>query len=176
LFCLLLAAAHAAPGGEPATRSVLLHPVAGDPIPLGTLTLTPEADGHRFQLTLDFPGLESKFLSMRPFRCLVGPQTVCHLPYPYENRRRISGTNLTDLEYALLFIRKTPEEYGIDPWNGLYYRLRWEADGRITGELHELDLNVLASPPPAGDLRPITRDQLHPAPAAEHWLPWLTIE
>jgi len=37
-------------------------------------------------------------------------------------------------------------------------------------------MNVLASPPEGGSLRPVTEDDLEEADADSHWLPKLTIE
>nr|MDJ0640618.1 hypothetical protein [Paracoccaceae bacterium] len=115
------------------------------------------------------------FLSMRPFKCLEGPEKHwCHVPYPYEIRRDLSA-DLTDLEYDFLFLWKAATDYGIDTWNGVYYRL--EADGAgFAGTLHELDLGQLAVPPAAGELRPIAEKDLHEADPESHWLPRLIVE
>ena len=106
---------------------------------------------------------ENHFLSMRPFKCLPHPQRmICRLPYPYEIKRRITESDLTDLEYDLLFLHKVPGEYGIKSWNGLYYVLKM-AGRDLVGELHETDLNVLQAPPEDGDLWPIDPLEIHPA-------------
>lgn len=115
------------------------------------------------------------FLSMRPFKCLTGPDKHwCYVPYPYENARDISD-DLTDLEYDLLFIWKGAGEYGINMWNGVYYVLS-EEDGRLTGAMYEMDMDVLSAPPEAGNLRPIRDRDLEPAEPESHWLPRLVIE
>lgn len=158
-----------------APLTLRLHPVEGEALELGTVSLTPEGDGRRFRVDWDERMFENHFLSMRPFQCLQrGEHMLCHLPYPYENPRLIEGDDLTDLEYDLLFIRKAPDEYGIDPWNGVYYRLHWNGE-TIEGELMEVDMNLLASPPPPGVRRPITAEDLHPADPDNHWLPRLSI-
>jgi len=177
LGIMLVAAGSLASAVDAGEREMTLRllPVEGDALEMGTLSLMPDGDGYRFRLTWDESKFENHFLSMRPFRCLEGAeQMLCHLPYPYDNDRRVGNADLTDLEYDLLFIRKSPTEYGIDPWNGVYYRLRW-VDGDIEGELMEVDMNVLAAPPPPGVRRPITPDQLHPADPDNHWLPELSI-
>lgn len=88
------------------------------------------------------------FLSMRPFRCLQGvKEWFCYLEYPYELKNVISVNDLSDLEYQLLFIKKTSSEFGINAWNGLYYKLTIQDNGEITGTLFEGDLNTLQSPP-----------------------------
>jgi hypothetical protein len=166
--CLLLPTAVAGAAALGPELTIRLHPEQGEPIELGRVMLTPEGDGYRFQVRLDESRFEDQFLSMRPFKCLPHPaQVICHLPYPYENQRLVTAADLTDLEYDLLFLHKTPEEYGINAWNGLYFALRMTADG-FEGELRETDLNVLASPPEDGDLRPIKRAELYPA-SDRHW-------
>ncbi len=116
------------------------------------------------------------FLSMRPFKCLEGSEKDwCHVPYPYPNRRQLTGNDLTDLEYDLLFLWRGTSEYGINMWNGVYYQL--EQDGSaLTGQLYELDMDLLSAPPADGELRPISDADLHEADPDSHWLPGLTIE
>lgn len=140
----------------------------GKRIHIGELMLVPDKDGYKTTVILDDSKFEDKFLSMRPFNCLPHPQqVVCHLAYPYENKRFISSDDLADLEYDLLFIHKKPEEYGIDAWNGFYYEMKM-TDSGFEGELRETDLNVLAAPPKDGNLRPIKRTELHEA-SDKHW-------
>ena len=99
---------------------------------------------------------------------------MCHLPYPYENRRVFSAEDMADLEYELLFLHKRPTEWGIDAWNGLYYQMELQGD-HIEGTLNEIDLNVLASPPEPGNERPLRDVELHPAEGGKHAFPRLTI-
>lgn len=147
---------------------ILMEDAGGRTLPIGTLHLEPLEDGYRTKVELDESVFEDQFLSMRPFKCLPDPrETVCYLPYPYENRRQIREGDLTDLEYDLLFLHKSSSEYGINAWNGFYYELTRTQDG-FTGELRETDLNVLAAPPEAGDLRPIERSALFEA-SDKHW-------
>ena len=47
----------------------------------------------------------------------------------------------------MLFIWKSPGNFGIDAWNGVYYQLSWQEDGTLLGKLLQGDLNVLADPP-----------------------------
>jgi hypothetical protein len=131
-------------------------------------------DGYR--LSFSEQPFGDYFLSMRPFRCIERGETMlCHLPYPYENRRRLGREALTDLEYDLLFIARSPTEYGIDPWNGRYFRLRWEGDG-IVGDLYETDLGILAAPPEGGNLRPLAEvDMVAMEPGGGPWAPVLRI-
>lgn len=117
-----------------------------------------------------------EFLSMRPFKCIDHEkQMICHLIYPYKKRGHITSDDLMDLEYDLLFLHKSPTEYGINAWNGLYYKLNQTNQGFI-GQLMEIDLNILAAPPEDDILRPITIDMLHEADPAAHIYPRLIIE
>lgn len=155
-------------------RTIWLHPTDGAPIAVGTVTLETADTGYT--VIWDDSKFGDHFLSMRPFKCLEGPRKLwCRVPYPYQNRRQITGGDLTDLEYDLLFLWKGAGEYGINMWNGIYYRL--SADGnQLTGTLHEVDMDLLAAPPEDGNLRPITEDDLEVGDPDSHWLPHLTIE
>lgn len=153
-------------------RTVFLEDNEGARIAVATLDVA--ADGT-YALRLDERAFTDHFLSMRPFKCLEGPDKHwCHVPYPYEIRRDLSA-DLVDLEYDFLFLWKGATDYGIDTWNGIYYRLEEDGD-RLTGTLHELDLGELAVPPAAGDLRPIMAKDLHEAEPESHWLPRLVVE
>lgn len=152
-------------------REIFLIDGQGDRLRIGQIRF--EGDGY--ELALDGADFADHFLSMRPFRCITaGERQLCHLEYPYANARDLSA-ELTDLEYDLLFVSKGAGEYGIDMWNGAYYRLAPDGDG-LTGTLHEVDLRPLAVPPPAGEMRPIRERDLHAAEPADHWLPVLRIE
>jgi hypothetical protein len=160
-------------------------PVGGRPISLrsstetieiGTVDFQGSGESRKITVMLKDGLFKDHFLSMRPFKCLEGPKFYCHLPYPYDWRGEVSETDLTDLEYALLFVQKEPTAYGINLWHGIYYRMALGADGRISGTLHEVDMDALASPPAAGDLRPLTLDMLNAADPASQWLPEILIE
>ena len=154
------------------TRDVFLEDGAGDRIEIGTLDLS---DDGRYRFDLKDAAFSDHFLSMRPFKCLDGPEkTWCHVPYPYDIRRDISA-DLIDLEYDLLFLWKRSNDYGIDMWNGVYYRLT-EDEAGLTGTLHEMNMDILSAPPDAGNLRPIKPDDLHESDPDSHWLPRLIIE
>jgi len=147
-----------------------------DRVRIGTLAVEAFDEEGGFRVTLDEDAFGDYFLSMRPFRCITHrDKMLCHLPYPYENRRRLSREDLTDLEYDLLFIARSPTEYGIDPWNGRYFDLRWEGD-RLVGDLFEMDLDILAAPPEDGSLRPLADAERVPLGASEsQWAPVLRI-
>jgi hypothetical protein len=154
------------------TRSVYLLDEQGTRIQIANVEI--EADGEYVVSMRDEP-FTNHFLSMRPFRCLDGPQkNWCHVPYPYEIKRNITD-ELTDLEYDFLFVWKGSGDYGINMWNGVYYNLQ-EVDGQIVGALHEMDMDTLSAPPDAGELRPIKAKHLHESDPESHWLPHLIVE
>ena len=73
---------------------------------------------------------------------------------------------MRSLEYDLLFIHRGANDYGIDAWNGLYFKIddvskSAGAVSEIVGHLREVDLNILASPPENGVVWPITEEDLH---------------
>lgn len=173
---LLLGVAAATAAAPAGTMSIALHTDDGQRVVIGQANFRANGDAWNYTVTYDETRFVDKFLSMRPFRCLEHAGTVlCHLPYPYAKTRRITAEDLRDLEYDLLFLEKSPDEYGINPWNGRYFVLRFTAAG-VEGILHEVDLNVLAAPPDAGVTHPITPAMLHPADPAAQPFPRLTIE
>ncbi len=127
-------------------------------------------------VTMDYTAFNDHFLSMRPFKCIESAsEWFCHLPYPYNTRSIVSASDLADLEYQLLFIKKTPTEFGIDAWNGLYYQLTLNDDGRMEGQLLEGDLNVLASPPEEDFARPIDLNEFIAADTSRRPFPKIVI-
>jgi hypothetical protein len=164
---LLVAASSIAAAAEPmlpqGSKTISLVAADGTHQKIGHVNFTPDGDASKFDVLLDAPEFGDEFLSMRPFRCLADVKEMwCHLAYPYDLEKRITSADLTDLEYALLFLFKPPAGYGIDAWNGLYFKLALTGDGNITGKLNEADFNVLASPPEAKNLRPLADAGLTP--------------
>ena len=128
------------------------------------------------QVNIDTDAFTEHFLSMRPFRCIEGEsEWFCYLKYPYDLRSVITADDLSDLEYQLLFIRKTPSEFGIDAWNGLYYKLSLHDDGSITGKLLEGDLNSLQSPPAEKYAKPVDLEEFIPGSKTKRLFPALRI-
>lgn len=164
--------------GDSAPRQITLQAENGEQLTIGQLLLSPSEKGYRAEVKMDDGVYGDYFLSMRPFKCLESEtQLLCHLPYPYQNARQIRPDDLIDLEYQLLFNRKVPTDYGINPWFGVYYKLHWEnpPHGPITGQLHETNMDILAAPPEDPATKPITAEELYEADLAEHWLPTLII-
>jgi hypothetical protein len=153
-------------------RRVYLEDAGGARLAIATLNFRPDGS---YSARMNETVFADHFLSMHPFKCLEGPDKLwCHVPYPYAIDRNVSS-DLTDIEYDFLFVWKGADAYGIDMWNGIYYRLS-EQDGKLVGELHEMDMNVLAAPPAAGDMRPVDDAQIHPPDPDSHWLPRMVIE
>lgn len=144
---------------------------------IGEVTFNDVGDGNTAVLVnMDNSQFTEHFLSMRPFRCIEGPsEWFCYLEYPYDLRSTISKEDLSDLEYQLLFIRKTPEEFGIDAWNGLYYQLTQESDGTLSGTLLEGDLNSLQSPPQEKYAKPVELTEFIPGSKTKRLFPSLRI-
>lgn len=158
------------------TRQVALVDQEDQETIIGMVHFVDANDLTSFKVDLDADVFADHFLSMRPFRCIEGPQAwSCHLPYPYDSRLLIGPDDFVDLEYALLFIDKKPTEFGINAWNGRYYKLNLLDDGTIEGVLHEVDLNILASPPEGAFARPIAEKDLTEADAQSHRFPKLRI-
>lgn len=174
VFLALLAfaipgAALAGPALPEGRKVIALVGLGGDRLEIGHVTFTKDGDIAAFDIRIEAPEFAEQFLSMRPFPCLAGAkETWCHLAYPYDLKRRISSSDLTDLEYALLFLFKPPTGYGIDPWNGLYFRLALADDGSIGGAVHDVNLAPLGVPPADRSARTIMPSELTPSDPATH--------
>ncbi|MEP3948162.1 hypothetical protein [Ascidiaceihabitans sp.] len=161
-----------APMVQAETKSVYLEDIAGARIQIASVDVAATGD---YKITMSDAPFTDHFLSMRPFRCLQGPaKHWCFVPYPYEIERNISD-DLTDLEYDFLFVWKGATDYGINMWNGVYYKMQ-QVEGRVSGTLHEMDMDILSAPPATGDLRPVAEKHLHESDPESHWLPRLVIE
>lgn len=164
-----------------AQKTISLIARDGSKLKIGELILirTPDGQtpaGHTFKINFDTTKFSEHFLSMRPFKCIDGPQTFCHLIYPYKTKNLITPSDTMDLEYALLFVHKNQKEYGINFWNGVYYRISQNDDGSFSGIVWETDMNELASPPENEYDRPIGKDDLAEAAEGKHRFPRLEIK
>lgn len=143
---------------------------------IGTINFKPQGGFSNYKITWNDEVFSNHFLSMRPFKCLTGDtKQWCQVPYPYPIKRSVRPHDLTDLEYDLLFIWKGATEYGINMWNGVYYRLNIEG-GRIYGTMHEMDMDKLSAPPKNDNFRPIRDQDLEKAESSSHWLSKVIIE
>jgi hypothetical protein len=152
-------------------REVFLAPSDGARIKIADLSVS----DNTYSISMNDAVFTDHFLSMRPFKCIEGPEKHwCHVPYPYENRHSLSD-DFTDLEYDFLFLWKGASEYGINMWNGVYYVLEEDGD-QLVGRLHEMDMDTLSAPPDPGELRPVTMKNLEPGEPESLWLPMLIVE
>lgn len=143
---------------------------------VASIRFTRNGDGATYEIAWRDDKFSDHFLSMRPFKCLEGPLKYwCRIPYPYPNRRTVSKADLVDLEYDTMFIWKGAAEYGINMWNGVYYKLRVDGD-RLVGSINEIDMDKLSAPPEDGNLRPVREMDLEPGEVESHWLPTVVIE
>jgi len=176
LFALLLFASLsgvAAAADLTGTRTVTLHGHHGEKIVLGQILFTPDADGYRFEFKPNRAVFEERFLAMRPFPCLDG-ETVSLCQFPFASPRRITGTDLTDLEYQFMFLQKPRASVSLDPFNGVYYEMTLK-DGRIEGQLKEVDMTPITAPE-GQQARPIRHEDLVMVDTDGKWLPRMTIE
>jgi hypothetical protein len=68
------------------------------------------------------------------------------VPYPYAQPGTVSTTDLAWLEHSLLFMFKTPTEFGAKLWNGIYFQLKLTERG-LEGTPQAVDLNRISAPP-----------------------------
>jgi len=157
------------------SKKVYLVSTTGELTHFADVELTPDGDKVAYKVFIIDKPFENQFLSMRPFQCVMGKkQVMCHVPYPYEKSGFITESDLTELSYDLLFLHKNPAEYGINLWNGIFYKLTLNA-GEITGVLYEVDMNTIASPPKTEEL-PFTEDQVFEADLDNYVYPRVLIK
>lgn len=153
----------------------------GSRIHIARLRFTPAAGGAAsYELQLQHEPFTDHFLSMREFKCLAGgPEISCYVPYPYANPRTVgpgsSAAELAWLEHGLMFLHKSPAEFGAKLWNGLIFGFK--VDGaRLVGTPQAIDLNEIASPPRDLKRPPFGKAQRHEVPEGTRWLRRLEIE
>jgi hypothetical protein len=177
MLCLVYGSAAQA-GVLSGSRTITLSNDQGERVAIGRVVFTPEADGRaRFRIVLD-DKLEEFFLAMRPFRCLTGAtQRLCNFPVERE-APLVSERDLVPLEYALMFMRTAPAALHINPFNGVYYRMK-VVDGRIEGAVHDVDMEPFIVPdsvPLERRTRPLRDTDLSPGDPRSHWMTRITIE
>jgi len=170
LFSTLLAAAPFV-----GKKKVSLITENGELLHIADIKFKADGDAFSYELTMTEQPFTSQFLSMRPFKCIMGvKQIMCHVPYPYSKSGFVTATDLSSLSYDLLFLHKNPAEYGINLWNGMLYKLSVEA-GEITGLVYEVDMNTIASPPEDTD-KPFSNDEVFEAGVGNYVYPRLLIQ
>lgn len=159
------------------TKTIYLKDGEQKLFPIGTVFFhKKENNAVFFKVDLDSSQFNDEFLSMRPFRCIDTPrERICHQPYPYPLERKITNRDYSALEYDLMFIFQTPEQFNsIDAWNGIYYRLQ-KVEDELIGDLQAVDLNLIMAPPDPGINRPILPTDLTPLEPDTHYFQQLII-
>lgn len=155
-------------------KRITLLDKAGNRTEIARVIFEPVEQGSRYELTMIREQFQDYFLSMKEMKCLEGPELWCHLAYPYEQPRIVTVNDLRWLEHDLLFMFKTPKEFGANFWNGIYYQLQ-VVDGMIKGEAQAIDLNALASPPDNLNEPPIGEAERDEVDRDKRWLPMIEI-
>ena len=155
-------------------KSITLLDKAGNRTEIARVIFEPVEQGSRYVLTMHREQFRDYFLSMKEMKCLEGPELWCHLAYPYEQPRIVTADDLRWLEHDLLFMFKTPKEFGANFWNGIYYKLE-VVDGMIKGEAQAIDLNTLASPPDNLNEPPVGEAERDEVDTDKRWLPLIEI-
>lgn len=159
-------------------RKILVAVTAdGQRTPLGHIDFTPAAGAPTtFRLALKTEVFTDHFLSMREFKCLNAAQEIsCHVPYPYPNPATVAPGQLAWLEHSLLFLFKSPSEFGAKLWNGVYYEFQ-ERGAALVGTPKAVDLNEISAPPRDASVPPFRKALRHDMPAQARWLRELVIE
>lgn len=159
------------------TKTLLAVMGDGTRTPIGTVAFTPAAGrATAFKISWRHEAFTDHFLSMREFKCLPGgPEISCQVPYPYAQPGTVAPGQHAWLEHSLLFLHKSPAEFGAKLWNGLYFVLR-EQGNALVGEPQAVDLNEIGAPPARPELPPFSPAKRHEVPAGSRWLRQLVIE
>lgn len=149
---------------------VVLSNHASKEIAIGTLMII---NGKSYELAIEHQKFQDYFLSMKEMKCLTGPELWCHIPYPYDHPHHLNK-DMRWLSHDLLFMYKTPDQFGANFWQGIYYLITPSENG-FSGKAMAVDLNELAAPPPDPTQPMIDEQWLEAVSSSERWLPNLTI-
>ncbi len=177
LVALALAGSAAAAFDFNGRKTLVAVTADGARTPLGSIDFTPAAGAPTtFRLTLKTEVFTDHFLSMREFKCLSAAQEIsCHVPYPYPTPATVGPGQLAWLEHSLLFLFKSPAEFGAKLWNGVYYEFQ-EQGAALVGTPKAVDLNEISAPPRDPSTPPFKKALRHDMPAQARWLRELVIE
>jgi len=175
LLSLLLTSAVSLAAPLEGLKKIYLVSTTGELTQVATVEFKPNNDNIDYTVSIIDKPFENQFLSMRPFKCVMGSkQVMCHVPYPYEKKGFVKRSDLSDLSFDLLFLHKSPSEYGINMWNGIYYKLNKVGD-TIEGKVFEVDMNEIASPPDDTNM-PFDDDQIFEADVTNYVYPKILIK
>lgn len=179
LLCLTVTGlAQAAPAAMTGTKNIVLSNAGGERQIIGTIIFS-DGGNNKTAFRIDMAAnMEDFFLDMRPFRCLTGPvQRLCWFPVKNEEAL-ISADDLLPLEYALMFMRTKAKDLHVNPFHGLYYKLRWTEKG-ISGNVSEVDMAPFIAPdivPVERRKRPLQTQDFFEADLNSNWLPEISFE
>lgn len=169
---LLAAAADDFPLGD---KSIYLKDNNGKEVPIGQVSFTSGGNGLiAYEMNMDTARFKDFFLSMKEMKCLEGKEIWCFIPYPYKHSRTVSASDLRWLEHDLLFMFKTPAEFGANLWNGIYYDMALDG-GMIHGTARAIDLNHISAPPEDLATPPYGEADIDDLETATRWLPFIEI-
>ncbi len=156
-------------------KKIYLVSTSGELTQVATVEFVPNNDNIAYTVSIIDKPFENQFLSMRPFQCVMGAkQVMCHVPYPYEKKGVVTKGDLSDLSFDLLFLHKSPSEYGINMWNGIFYKLA-VVNNQIEGIVFEVDMNILATAPDNLD-EPFAEDEIFEADESNYVYPRVLIK
>ena len=159
------------------SKTITAHTLDKHHTRIGVVNFLPQPDGSAaFTVTMDHAVFTDYFLSMKEFKCLSSPiEVTCHVPYPYQQPGKVTLQDLTWLEHNLLFLFKTPAEFGAKLWNGLYYKFKLTDTG-LLGTPMAIDLNHISAPPDDLSVPTFGPDLRDAIPVGARWLASITIE
>lgn len=159
------------------SKSLIAVAADGTRTTIGAVQFTPaDAGTATFRISLKPEVFTDFFLSMREFKCLPAAREVtCHVPYPYPNPARVAPGDLAWLEHSLLFLHKSPAEFGAKLWNGIYYEFQVRGNA-LAGTPRAVDLNEISAPPRDPSVPPFRKALRHDMPPDARWLAALLIE
>jgi len=156
-------------------REIVLHGRDGSAVVIGHVAFTPRGERSAFAIEMDPARFQDFFLSMKEFKCIEVPGEVfCHVPYPHASPATIAGDDYVWLEHALLFMFKSPQEFGAKLWNGVYYRLQRDGDA-LVGTPQAVDLNQIGAPPADPSRPPYPASERGEIPVGSRWFGRLSI-
>lgn len=163
-------------GGFPlGNKSIYLKDNSDTEFFIGQVRFAERKNGSiTYDLTIDTEKFTDFFLSMKEMKCLEGKEIWCFIPYPYEHPRSVNDTDLRWLEHDLLFMFKTPTEFGANLWNGIYYDMKIEGEA-IRGTARAIDLNYISAPPEDLTVPPYSEADIDELEPATRWLPFIEI-
>jgi hypothetical protein len=159
-------------------RAIVLSNASGEKHTIGHVNFTDAGNGKSSFKIVMADNMEEYFLAMRPFLCLTGPvQRLCWFPV-HNEEALVADDDLLPLEYALMFMRTKAKDLHVNPFNGMYYKLRRDGT-RLVGELHEVDMAPFIAPdmlPVEERKRPLKPADFNDADPGSNWLPRMSIE